>query len=94
MHLASDRELWDVEFADDIALNICYDPGALDCVRQALDRFCLASGASLNWHKSYGLLVGVENKVTWGLVDDFTWLAKGQTSRYLGFQVGIDVSSD
>ena len=27
--------------------------------RTTLDKFCLASGARINWHKSYGLLVGM-----------------------------------
>ena len=72
MPLASDQESRDVEFVDDTALYIHFEPGALDFVRQTLDRFCRANGASLNWHKSYGLLVGVDDQVTWGLADGFT----------------------
>lgn len=88
-----DEELLDSEFADDTMLYAPYSVDALDSIRDALDTFCLASGALINWTKSSGFLVGVEDACVWGQDVGFTWLAPGQSCRYLGFQIGIDVSS-
>ncbi|MCO5560715.1 hypothetical protein L7F22_014333 [Adiantum nelumboides] len=54
--------------------------------------FCCASGSLINWHKSSGFLVGVDDVCTWGEHQGFTWVAPGQPCRYLGFHVGLEVS--
>ncbi|MCO5560919.1 hypothetical protein L7F22_014539 [Adiantum nelumboides] len=54
--------------------------------------FCCASGSLINRHKSSGFVVGVDDVCTWGEHRGFTWVAPGQTCRYLGFHVGLDVS--
>ena len=69
-----------------------YAIAMLDATRSVLDVYCLASGARINWHKSYGMLVGSEDQPTWGVTEGFTWLRPGQTCRYLGFQVGLDIT--
>lgn len=50
--LSTDKEILDAEFADDTMISLRYEEGALDALRVALDRFCLASAGSINWEKS------------------------------------------
>ena len=72
---------------------VLYAIGVLDATRATLDLYCLASGARINWHKSYGMLVGSQAIPTWGLDEGFTWLLPGQSCRYFGFQIGLDITS-
>ncbi|MCO5548017.1 hypothetical protein L7F22_001473 [Adiantum nelumboides] len=81
------------EYADDTLLFLHYTFDALDTIRYALEVFCIASGALINWEKYYGILAGLNDILTWGLTD-FTWFMPGATCRYLGFQVGLDVSPE
>ena len=82
----------DQEYADDTLIMVLYATPILDATRTILDGYCLASGARINWHKSYGMLVGLENIPTWGATEGFTWLQPRQTCHSLGFHVGLDVS--
>ena len=75
--LAGERDLVDQEYADDTLLMVLYAIGVLDATRATLDLYCLASGAQINWHKSYGMLVGSQDIPTWGLDEGFTWLLPG-----------------
>ena len=90
--LPGERDLVDQEYTDDTLLMVRYAIAILDATRSVLDVYCLASGARINWHKSYGMLVGSEDQLTWGVTEGFTWLRPGQTCRYLGFQVGLDIT--
>ncbi|MCO5605745.1 hypothetical protein L7F22_059929 [Adiantum nelumboides] len=54
--------------------------------------FCCASGSLINWHKSSGFVAGVDDVCTWGQHQGFTWVGPGQTCKYLGFHVGLEVS--
>ena len=87
-----ERDLVDQEYADDTLLYALYIVGILDAIHRALIVFSLASGACINWHKSYGILIGSNEQPTWGISDGFRWLQRGQSCRYLGFQIGIDIS--
>ncbi|MCO5569111.1 hypothetical protein L7F22_022818 [Adiantum nelumboides] len=93
MPMADEPDLIDQEYADDTLLFLHYSPDVLDTIRDALEIFCVASGARINWHKSYGILAGSDDIPTWG-PGDFTWLGPSETCRYLGFQVGLDVTSE
>ncbi|MCO5610734.1 hypothetical protein L7F22_064975 [Adiantum nelumboides] len=90
MPVADKPDLVDLEYADDTLFFLHYSPDILDTIRDALEVFCVASGAHINWHKSYGILAGSEDFPTWG-PRDFTWLGPRETCRYLGFQVELDV---
>ena len=57
-----------------------------------IDRFCLASGARVNWNKSSGIILGTDARTHWGTADGFTWLLPRESCRYLGFQIGLDVT--
>lgn len=90
--LGIEEELPDTEFADDTMLFVTYSEEVLDSLHDALDGFYLASGARINWAKSSGIPVGVEDVCAWGQDDGFTWLRPDQSCRYLCFQIGIDIS--
>ncbi|MCO5556877.1 hypothetical protein L7F22_010431 [Adiantum nelumboides] len=90
MLVADKPELIDQEYADDTLLFLHYSPDVLDAIQYALEVFCVASGARINWDKSYGILAGSDDVLTWG-PDDFTWVRPGQTYRYLGFQGGLGI---
>ncbi|MCO5581971.1 hypothetical protein L7F22_035860 [Adiantum nelumboides] len=93
MQVSDEPDLIDQEYADDTLLFLHYTPDVLDMIRYALERFCVASGARINWDKSYGILAGSQDVPTWGPMD-FRWLRPGEICRYLGFQVGLDVSPE
>ena len=60
-------------------------------VRLALEVFCLAAGAKINWHKSVGFLAYFGANSQRGIFLSFRWILKGQKTHYLGFQVGLDI---
>lgn len=84
----------DKEYADDTALYTAFSIENINAQKSALDVFCLATGARINWRKSCGFLVGTETVCTWGMEMGFTWIPPGRTCRYLGFQVGIDATPE
>ncbi|MCO5587760.1 hypothetical protein L7F22_041712 [Adiantum nelumboides] len=93
MPVSDEPDLIDQEYADDTLLFLHYTPDVLHMIRYTLEMFCVASGARINWNKSYGILAGSQDVPTWGPAD-FRWLRPGETCRYLGFQVGLDVSPE
>ncbi|MCO5573426.1 hypothetical protein L7F22_027197 [Adiantum nelumboides] len=93
MPVADGPDLIDQEYADDTLLFLHHSHDVLDAIQYALEVFCVASGARISWDKSYGILAGSDDIPTWG-PGDFTWLGPGETCRYLGFQVGLDVTPE
>ncbi|MCO5571416.1 hypothetical protein L7F22_025156 [Adiantum nelumboides] len=93
MPVADEPDLIDQEYADDTLLFLHYFPAVLDTSHYALEVFCVANGARVNWNKSYGILAGSDDVPTWG-PGDFTWLGLRESCRYLGFQVGLDVTPE
>ena len=61
-------------------------------MRLSLEVFYLAAGAKINWHKSVGFLTDPGASSQWGIFLGFRWIPRGQTTRYLGFQVGLDTT--
>ncbi|MCO5597441.1 hypothetical protein L7F22_051519 [Adiantum nelumboides] len=94
LHMPVDAspDLVEQEYVDDTMIFCQYDSDTLDRLQFTLSVFCCASGSLINWHKSSGFVVGVDDVCTWGDQQGFTWVAPGQTCRYLGFHVGLDVS--
>ncbi|MCO5595993.1 hypothetical protein L7F22_050045 [Adiantum nelumboides] len=93
MLVADEPNLIDQEYGDDTLLFLHYSHDVLDTIRYALEVYCVASGARINWDKSYGILARSDDVPTWG-PSDFTWLRPSGTCGYLGFQVGLDVSPE
>ncbi|MCO5598408.1 hypothetical protein L7F22_052503 [Adiantum nelumboides] len=71
MPVADELDLIDQKYANDTLLFLHYSIEVLDTIRYALCVFCVASGARINWDKSYGILVGSDDVYTWG-PSDFT----------------------
>ena len=53
-----EEALLDAEFADDTAMYLASHADNLAQFQAALDIFCDASGAKINWHKSCGFWIG------------------------------------
>ena len=54
--IKEDSELLDSEYANDTTLYVQDDEMTLERVRLALEVFCSAAGAKINWNKSVGFL--------------------------------------
>ncbi|MCO5555221.1 hypothetical protein L7F22_008765 [Adiantum nelumboides] len=65
-----------------------YSSDVLDTIRYALEVFCVANGAHINWDKSYGILTGSSDVPTWG-PSDFTWLRPWETCRHFGISDSV-----
>ena len=88
------QEILDAEFADDTTL---YVEGTLDNlqrVQHALQHFCIASGARLNWNKTVAFWVSSEPPPSWLPHPLFQWTERGEARRYLGVQVGINLAPE
>ena len=74
------------------ALYVQDDAEMLERVRLALEVLCLVARAKINQHKSIGFLTDPGASSQWGIFLSFKWIPKGQTTWYLGFQVGLDIT--
>ena len=83
----------DVEFADDTSLYLDGQNNHMQKMYTTVQTFCMASGASINWNKSVGFLVS-SNPTTpqWSPHPDFRWVPESTSVRYLGCQVGLNIS--
>ena len=59
------EEILDAEFADDIGLFLKGTKSNLQQAEMAIDTFCKASGAKINWSKTVGFWVGKEAPPIW-----------------------------
>ena len=89
-----EEELLDAEFADDTAAYLHGHEANLIRFQTALEQFCDASGARINWHKSYGFWVGEVDRPQWSPSAQFQWVPPGRAVRYLGCQVGLDLTAE
>ena len=92
MHITNGSEdLLDSEFADDTAMYVHGTVANLKRVQAMLERFCLGSGARLNWSKTMAFWVSENPLPTWSLHLGFRWIPKRVAVRYLECQVGINI---
>ena len=89
-----EEELLDAEFADDIAMYLHGQEANLRCFERALETFCDASGAHINWHKSCGFWIGQRDPPQWLPSAQFQWIPAGTSVRYLGCQIGIHLLAE
>ena len=54
----------------------------------------MALGARINWSKTAGLWIGPTEPPSWTPDPGFRWIPKGTPVRYLGCQIGIDLSPE
>ena len=59
-----------------------------------LDDFCEVSGAKLNWGKTVGFWRSHAPLPSWSPHVNFMWVPQGSSDRYLGCQIGLDLSMD
>lgn len=80
-------------FADDSALFLRGTKENLQRAYEVIDIFCHASGARINWDKSYAILAS-ENPRNWrwGEHLGLRWLQEGESARYLGFPLGCGLA--
>ncbi len=92
MHITNGSEdLLDSEFADDTAMYVHGTMANLKRVQAMLERFCLGSGARLNWSKTVAFWVSENPLPSWLPHPGFRWIPEGVAIRYLGCQVGINI---
>ena len=89
-----EEELLDSEFADDTAAYLHGHEANLVRFQLALEQFCDASGAKINWHKSCGFWVSEDALPQWVPSTQFQWIPPGRAVRYLGCQVGLDLTAE
>ena len=82
----------DSKFADDTALYVSTDKENLLNLQQVLTDFCDASRGLINWDKSMGFWVVLSSPTQDVPTPVFIWVPRGTTVRYLGCQVGLDLS--
>ncbi len=64
----------------------------LNKLKKALEVFCIGSGAKLNWNKTVGFWIGESATPNWQPHPEFRWIPEGVSVRYLGCQVGVNIS--
>ena len=84
--------LLDAEFADDTAAYLQGHEANIIRFQLALEQFCDASGAKMNWHKSCGFWVGEGEHPDWLPSAQFQWIQPGMAIRYLGCYIGLELS--
>lgn len=88
------EDLLDGEFADGTALYLQGKDATLARFQEALERFCDALGAKINWHKLCRFWVGSRATPTWSLDALFCWVPAGTSICYLGYQIGLDLIAE
>jgi hypothetical protein len=67
----------------------------LNSTKQALGTFSLALGAKINWNKSHAIWISnSQQPFQWGDDVGLRWLQSRETTRYLGFHIGFQVSAE
>ena len=89
-----EEDMLDAEFADDTAVYLQGREDNLARFQGALERFCDASGAKINWHTSCAFWVGSGEPPQWSPDAQFRWVPAGIPIRYLGCQVGLDLTAE
>jgi hypothetical protein len=88
-------EVIDQEYADDTNLYLEGSLENLNHTKVALETYALASGAQINWNKSQAIwIVPSPRPFEWGREVGLRWMIPGETTRYLGFYIGFQVSAE
>jgi hypothetical protein len=91
----SDGDVIDQEYADDTNFYLEGSLQNLNNTKRGLETFCLAAGAKINWNKSHVIWIAdTPCPFTWGTDVGLHWLQPGETTRYLGFHIGFQVSAE
>jgi hypothetical protein len=85
------KEVFDAEFADKTSLFLKGNNNNLVKAEQAIQEFCLASRAHINWNKTVGLWISQSDPPSSLPDPNFQWIPKGTAIRYLGCQIGVEL---
>ena len=88
------QDLIGAEFADDIGLYLNGDLNNLKRAEYAINVFCIALGARINWDKMVGFWIDSHEPPDWSPDQSFAWVPYDSTVRYLGCQIGLEVSPE
>ena len=88
------EDLLDAEFADDTGLFLHGQEANLIREEEALQTFGGASGSLINWYKSVAFWISETPTPSWMPDPRFRWIPPGTAVRYLGCQVGPDLSPE
>ena len=88
------EDLVDSKFADDTGLYLHGQEANLERAEQSLQVFCEASGALINWRKTVAFWISSSPTPAWSPAPGFRWIPPGTAVRYLGCQVGLDLSPE
>ena len=61
---------------------------------RAIETFCTASGARINWRKTVGFWISDSPTPQWMPDSGFRWVPPGTPVRYLGCQVGLELAPE
>ena len=56
--------------------------------------FCKRSNAMINWHKSCAIWLSHETHPAWHPHPAFKWIKQGESTKYLGFQIGFNIPTE
>ena len=73
------QDLVDAEFTDDTGLYLHGTLENFEKTERAINVFCSASGARINWSKTMGFWVGPNNPPAWSPHQHFKWIPNGTT---------------
>ena len=89
------EDLLDAEFADDTGLFLHgQEANLIRAAEKALQTFGGASGSLINWHKSVAFWISEAPTPSWMPDPRFRSIPPGTAVRYLGCQVGLDLSPE
>ena len=87
----SRKSLLDSEFEDDTMVYLQGNEAIFERAQIAIDLFCKASEASINWNKSKGFWLSLEAEPIWKPNAEFIWVAKEKATKYLGTWISVDI---
>ena len=79
-----EEALLDAEFADDTSLYLQGHEANLVRAERAIEMFCTALGARINWRKIIGFWINDSPTPQWMPDPGFKWIPLGTPVRYLG----------
>ena len=87
----SRKSLLDSEFEDDTMVYLQGNEAIFERAQIAIDLFCKASRANINWNKSKGIWISLEAELVWKPNAEFRWIVKGEATRYMGTWISVDI---
>ena len=63
----------------------------LQKLESGLDIFCKRLNAMINWHKSCIIWLSHDAHPAWHPDPAFKWINQGESTKYLGFQIGFNI---